>query len=327
MTLPTFATVAALACMPLALLLPAGADPIPNQDLGTRPAPFLVEKPDYSGYKLVWHDEFDRDGPPDPDLWNEENGFVRNRELQWYQRKNAVCRHGFLVIEGKKETVTNPDYVEGSRDWRFARKQAHYTSASLTTRGKFAWKYGRFEIRARFTPREGMWPAFWTMGVEEDWPACGEIDIMEYYQSLYLANLCWSSPNPGIGHWSTTRTPLARLVAKDPGWAEKFHVFRMDWDEKEVKLYADDILLNRTCLDNTVNDRYHRVKNPFRQPHYIILNLAMGATGGSLEQLPLPQKYEVDYVRVYRKERPEADAAQGSSIAGPHPCGAGEPGE
>lgn len=293
--------VTVLACLSWSPAAPEGAEPIPNQREGTHAAPLVVEKPEDRGYELVWHDEFDRDGEPDPALWNDEKGFVRNRELQWYQRKNAFCRDGLLIIEGKKETVENPNYVEGSKDWRLARREARYTSASLTTRGKFAWKYGRFEIRARFAPREGMWPAFWTMGVEEGWPACGEIDIMEYYQSLYLANLCWSSPKPGIGNWSTTRTPLASLEKRDPDWASKFHVFRMDWDEKEVKLYADDILLNRTALDPIVNQRCRSVKNPFRQPHYIILNLALGATGGSLDNLPLPQRYEVDYVRVYQK--------------------------
>ena len=76
----------------------------------------------------------------------------------------------------------------------------------------------------------------------------------------------------------------------------------MDWDEKEVRLYADDILLNRTPLDNTVNASYKEVANPFRQPHFIILNLALGATGGDLDKLPLPQKYEIDYVRIYQKK-------------------------
>lgn len=72
--------------------------------------------------------------------------------------------------------------------------------------------------------------------------------------------------------------------------------------KKEVRLYADDILLNKTSLDNTINAVYKEIANPFRQPHFIILNLALGATGGDLNKLPLPQKYEIDYVRIYQKK-------------------------
>ena len=110
------------------------------------------------------------------------------------------------------------------------------------------------------------------------------------------------SPKKHVGKWSTTYTPLKWLQEKHADWADSFHVFRMDWDEKEVRLYADDILLNRTPLDNTVNASYKEVANPFRQPHFIILNLALGATGGDLDKLPLPQKYEIDYVRIYQKK-------------------------
>ena len=231
---------------------------------GVKKTERVVEKADYSDYELVWHDEFDKDGRPDPAKWNYEHGFVRNKEAQWYQPENAYCKDGMLIIEGRKEKHANPHYDPEGKNWQTARKEAEYTSASLTTRSKFSWLYGRFEIRARFTPREGMWPAFWTLGVKEKWPMCGEIDIMD--------------------------------------WADSFHVFRMDWDEKEVRLYADDILLNRTPLDNTVNASYKEVANPFRQPHFIILNLALGATGGDLDKLPLPQKYEIDYVRIYQKK-------------------------
>lgn len=164
-------------------------------------------KADYSDYELVWHDEFDKDGRPDPAKWNYEHGFVRNKEEQWYQPENARCEDGMLIIEGKKEKHANPHYDPAGKNWQTTRKEADYTSASLTTRGKFSWLYGRFEIRARFSPREGMWPAFWTMGVKEGWPMCGEIDIMEYYQSTYLANLCWASPK---NTWANGALPTRR---------------------------------------------------------------------------------------------------------------------
>lgn len=269
---------------------------------GVKKTERAIEKADYSEYELIWNDEFDQDGRPDPAKWNYEHGFVRNKEAQWYQPENAYCKNGLLIIEGKKEKHTNPHYDPNGKTWQTTRKEADYTSASLTTRNKFSWLYGRFEIRARFNPREGMWPAFWTLGVKEEWPKCGEIDIMEYYQSTYLANLCWASPKKYVGKWSSTYTPLKLLQKKHPNWASDFHIFRMDWDEKEVRLYADDILLNKTPLNNTINAIYKEVPNPFQQPHFIILNLALGSTGGDLKNLPLPQKYEIDYVRIYQKK-------------------------
>ncbi len=278
-----------------------------NQDKGRKEAPLVVEKADYTGWKLVWNDEFDKDGRPDPAKWNYEDGFVRNEEPQWYQAKNASCKDGLLIIEGRKEKVDNPRYNKDSKSWQLNRKQAEYSSASLTTNGKFAWLFGRFECRGRFLPVEGMWPAFWTLGVTEHWPSCGEIDIMEYYQGTYLANLCWASDRKSIGNWSTTRTPVVRLREQDPQWDSKFHVFRMDWDKDSVSLYVDDILLNRTMLDKTQNAMYQKQENPFLQPHFIILNLALGKTGGKLDNIKWPATFEVDYVRVYQREdSPEA---------------------
>src|SRR5688572_29068041 len=101
------------------------------------------------GYDLVWADEFNIDGPPNPENWAFERGFVRNEELQWYRRENARCEGGMLVIEARRERVENPRYDPDARDWRRQREFAEYTSACLLTRGKHEWKYGRFEMRGR----------------------------------------------------------------------------------------------------------------------------------------------------------------------------------
>jgi len=118
-------------------------------------------RPDYS---LVWADEFDKDGAPDPANWTYERGFVRNQELQWYQPDNARVEHGMLVIEARRERVINPAFDAASPDWKRNRPAAEYTSASVTTRGLHTFTYGRFEMRARIDTRSGMWPAFWTVG-------------------------------------------------------------------------------------------------------------------------------------------------------------------
>src|SRR6476660_2808909 len=140
------------------------------------------------GYRLVWADEFNEKGKPDTANWVFEKGFVRNEEAQWYQEENAVCEKGLLIIEGRKETKQNPLYKEGSKEWRKNRKNIEYTSSSINTRGKRSWQYGRFEMRGRIDISNGLWPAWWTLGVGGRWPANGEIDIMEYYKQKLLAN-------------------------------------------------------------------------------------------------------------------------------------------
>lgn len=256
-------------------------------------------------WKLVWHDEFDTDGQPDQSKWSYENGFVRNNEMQWYQANNAYCRDGLLIIEGRKEQHPNPWYVEGSTDWRNSRKTYDYTSASLITRGKFSFLYGRLEVRAKMPVGHGAWPAIWAKGIEMDWPSCGEIDIMECYpyqgEQRVLANAAWGTDERNVAKWSTTLTPLSHFTSKDACWADQYHVWRMDWDEDFIKIYLDDELLNSVSLDQTVNGKLGQGRNPFHQPQFLLLNLAMGATGGKIADELLPMRYEIDYVRVYQR--------------------------
>jgi len=266
-----------------------------------RPSRAAVSKPDQpsAGWKLVWADEFDKDGRPDPLNWGYETGFVRNREHQWYQPDNARCEKGLLIIEGRRERKKNPNYDPNSRDWKANREYAEYTSASLTTKGLRNWHYGRFEMRGRIDTRPGLWPAFWTLGVDGEWPSNGEIDIMEYYRGMLLANVAWGTERRWTPEWDSVKKPIGEF--NDPGWAGKFHVWRMDWDDKSIKLYVDDVLLNTTDLKDTFN-KDTEGRNPFLQPHYIILNLAIGgANGGDPSGTDLPSRFEVDYVRVYRK--------------------------
>ena len=251
------------------------------------------------GYTLVWADEFDHDGAPDPANWTYERGFVRNQELQWYQPENARVEHGLLVIEGRRERVANPNYQANAPSWQRSREVAEYTSASLTTRHLHEWQYGRFEMRARIDTRAGLWPAFWTLGTSGGWPANGEVDVMEFYRGLLLANVAWASETRGRAVWADTRKPLASLG--DPDWSSRFHVWRMDWDPSRIQLFVDDERLNDVDLSRTI-DQDGSGMNPFHQPHYVILNLAIGGTsGGDPSSTAFPARFEVDYVRVFRK--------------------------
>ena len=224
-----------------------------------------AEPTKYEGYKLVWADEFNQDGRPNPKNWVFEEGFKRNRELQWYQQENATCKDGKLIIEGRKVSKPNPNYEKGSSHWKTSRKTINYTSSCLKTVGLQSWQYGRFEIRAKIPTGAGLWPAIWTLGIEGQWPSNGEVDILEYYKGQILANTCCGTKKRFKPKWDAKKTPVSSF--KDPNWAEKFHVWRMDWDEKVIKLYVDDKLLNTTDLSKTINPTDNGPKNPFHQPH------------------------------------------------------------
>ncbi|WDF67552.1 family 16 glycosylhydrolase [Sphingobacterium oryzagri] len=259
----------------------------------------IAQQPAPAGYVLVWADEFDQDGTPNANFWNFEEGFKRNREDQWYQKENAHCQDGFLYITARKEVKPNPTYQAGSKDWALSRKKIQYSSASLNTMGKKKWQYGRFEMRAKIPIGSGLWPAFWTLGVDKEWPSNGQIDIMEYYRGDILANIATGTKERWKAAWHTASKKVAELGGEK--WADEFHLWRMDWDEKEIALYVDDSLMNKVAVDALVNQDGTGF-NPFKQPHYLLLNFALGGiNGGAIDDKLLPARYQIDYVRVYQQ--------------------------
>jgi beta-glucanase (GH16 family) len=237
-------------------------------------------------YCLVWSDEFSVNGAPDKSNWGYEQGYVRNNEAQYYTNgrlENARVENGFLIIEARK------DGWQGNE----------YTSASLVSSGKVTYKYGRFEIRAKIDAREGCWPAFWTLGQSGEWPSNGEIDIMEYYNGKIHANVAWGTETRWKANWDSQNKVVSEFGT---GWANEFHIWRMEWTPEFINLYVDDVLMNSTDLSKTINGSISNIRNPFQQPHYILLNLALGGNnGGDPSKTTFPSKYIIDYVRVYQK--------------------------
>ena len=259
----------------------------------------------YPSMNLVWSDEFNAVGKPNPAYWIYENGFVRNEELQWYQSNNANCANGTLVLEAKRENKLNPNYVAGSTDWKKSRQYAEYTSACIKSPGLVKYQFGRIEVRARINASKGSWPAIWTLGESGEWPSNGEVDIMEFYRisdvPTILANVAWGTSTRWSAKWDSSKKPLSYFTGKDANWLAKFHTWRMDWNKDSICLYLDNELLNYTLLNQTINAPGITPQNPFLQKHYFLLNLAIGSAGGDPSQTTFPLKYEVDYIRVYQK--------------------------
>ena len=244
------------------------------------------------GYKLVWSDEFNYQGLPDPAKWGYEEGFVRNHESQYYTKarlENARVENGMLVIEGRKERFEIPHPGRHG-------EVAQYTAASLITLEKASWKYGRVEVRAKLPHGKGVWPAIWMMGADATrvgWPACGEIDVMEFVGHTpdhVFATVHWGKD--GQHHQSAGNS----LKVKTP-W-DDFHVYAVEWTPEQMLFYYD-----QTCYHRfDVKKADQKDGNPFRRPHYLLLNLALGGEwGGKIDDSMLPQKFLIDYVRVYQK--------------------------
>lgn len=255
-------------------------------------------------WELVWSDEFDYDGLPDPNRWTYEEGFVRNEELQFYTRarpENARVEGGRLILEAHRESWPNPAFEDAGRSWDTQREKAEYTSASITTEGLAEFLYGRIEVRAKVPSGAGVWPAIWMLGVnfrEVGWPQCGEIDIMEFVgnEPGYIhGNMHFLHPQEQQ-HSSQTGKVLL-----DPDPSEAFHCYAIEWDTQYLHFFVDDRKYHKLPLELAGEG----AGNPFRKPHYLLINLAVGGSwGGNTDPSIFPRRYEIDYVRAYRLRQP-----------------------
>lgn len=237
------------------------------------------------GRKLVWSDEFNYSGLPDPAKWSYDTGGNGwgNRELQYYTFKkteNARVENGHLVIEAIRETMG---------------KNA-YSSARLLTKGKGDWTYGRIDVRAKLPKGLGTWPAIWMLGSKTPfkWPDDGEIDIMEhvgYNQGVIHASVHCKKYYHTIGTQKTATIPV-------PDCSEAFHVYSVDWDAEKITMLIDD-----KPYFSFSNEHSDRTAWPFDSPAHLLLNIAVGGNWGGqkgVDETIFPQRMEIDYVRVYQ---------------------------
>jgi beta-glucanase (GH16 family) len=255
--------------------------------LAPPPAPTLVPP---AGWRLVWADEFDVDGLPDPKKWAYDTWFNKqgwfNHELEYYaaaRPENAVVHGGRLLITARRETLAQ------AADWG----GQHYTSARLLTRGLAEWTYGFFETRARLPCGKGTWPAIWMLGTTGAWPDNGELDIMEHIGRAPGRVLSTIHMHAGFGD----HAPGAAVTLPDACGA--FHRYQMLWTDKRI-VFGIDGVDHFTYPRLDIGAEPQRAW-PFDAPQFLLLNLAIGGDlGGPVDDSIFPVQMAVDYVRVYQ---------------------------
>jgi len=230
------------------------------------------------GYSLVWEDNFNGK-TLDTTAWNNETakpGWVNNELQRYTNGENIELAKGKLLLTAKKEN-------------------GEYTSARVNTQSKRTFTYGLFEIKAKLPVGVGTWPALWMLGQnidQVDWPACGELDIMEHV-GKHAGFLHSSIHNPS-GYAQTPYTGI--LEVKNP--FTKFHIYGMEWNKDNITFFIDHKLVYRYQPEVKNKDNW-----PFDKPFYLIFNIAIGGDWGGpvVDDKCFPTVMTVDWVKVYQK--------------------------
>jgi Beta-glucanase/Beta-glucan synthetase len=241
-------------------------------------------------WKLVWSDEFNYNGLPSPEKWSYDtqgnSSGWGNNEAQFYtdgQIKNAEVKDGLLYITARKEDI------EGKK----------YSSARLITKGKGDWLYGKVEVRAKLPDGRGIWPAIWMLPTDWEygnWPASGEIDIMEnvgFDPNVIVFSSHSQSYNHVAGTQKSARTTVADCYTN-------FHNYGLEWEPSEYRIYVDDKLYFTFKNEGTGYKEW-----PFDKRFHLLLNVAVGGNWGGqkgIDDTVFPKTMLVDYVRVYQKK-------------------------
>ncbi len=250
-------------------------------------------------WTLVWSDEFEN-GSIAPNKWTFDltngasigNPGWGNNELEYYTNRpeNVQEQNGKLLITARKEAAKYEGF--------------DYTSARIKTKGLFAQKYGKFEIRAKASTGKGLWPAIWMLPEDTTeygtWAASGEIDIMEGWGSRphdIAGTIHYGQQWPG-------NTYSGKEYTFEGSTISEFHTYALEWEPGELRWYVDGHLYS------TKNDWYSKSSGnpanfaypaPFDQEFHLLMNLAVGGNfdGNPTEETPFPSTIEIDYVRAY----------------------------
>ncbi len=267
------------------------------QSVPLKPGNYKIDEPMARPFaaRLVWRDEFsgsrlDR-SKWDYDTARNKEGWY-NGELQYYSAgrpENIRVTGGRLVITARRERLDPKRYP----DWG----GQNYTSAKTVSRGKASWTYGYYQVRAKLPCARGTWPAIWMLARNmTKWPDDGEIDIME--QVGAEPNLIYASLHTKLfNHVQKTQRSVQKLLATS---CNAFHTYQLDWKPDSITIGFD----GRAFMRVRNNQPGGKGAWPFNTPFYMILNLAMGgdwAAAKGMDDAALPQRMEVDYVRVWKR--------------------------
>lgn len=241
-------------------------------------------------YDLVWSDEFDYTGKPDPEKWSYDVGGSGwgNNELQYYtEGDNAYVEDGYLTITAKKEQFN----------------KLEYTSSRLITKNKGDWLYGKIEVYAKLPEGRGTWPAIWMLPTDwkyGGWPRSGEIDIMEHV-GYEMGRIHGTVHTNAFNHMNGTQ--LGKSVIRDDAH-EAFHLYSIEWYPDKIKFFVDNKIYFVFKPSNMKSDITYQ-EWPFDQQFHLLLNIAVGGNWGGangVDESIFPQEMLVDYVRVYQSE-------------------------
>ena len=248
------------------------------------PAVPIVDKNWVFETVAMWEDNFSGTGSPDPAKWIYDIGGSGwgNNELQYYTATgNANVLSGILNIVAKKENNSGREY----------------TSARMLTKGKMDFLYGKIEVKAKIPKGRGTWPAIWMLSTDAEygnWPASGEIDIMEHvgYDPNKIHSTIHTTAYNGMNN---TQKSADKII---PDATDSFHVYRTEWTPYAIRSFIDGVK-----YFEYVNDGKGFTSWPFDKRMHLLMNVAIGGNWGGVQGVDnsiFPATMQVDYVRIYK---------------------------
>ncbi|WP_039901413.1 family 16 glycosylhydrolase [Leptotrichia sp. oral taxon 879] len=264
-------------------------------------------------WKLVWYDEFngsqldtkkwdywDYGNPWNPGNYLDENGNLVNQygfdAKHYYLKDNVKIENGNMVIKLKKETNKKVN-VNGTE------RRILYSSGAVHTRNTYNIQYGKIEMRAAMPEGVGTWPAFWMWPAgysqASGGPAIGEIDIVETYGNdmrratgtLHVLKSDNTYETFDGDDYKLSKWPREKLT--------NFNTYAVEWDDKEIKWLFNNKVYKKFSYKELERKG---LQNPFNQPYFIIINVALSKITGEDGDVDFPTEMKVDYVRVYQKK-------------------------